>query len=40
MGCVQKVDYYLPCALEIVSKVASYGIIAGSAMLKLPQIVP
>ncbi|KAH8046601.1 hypothetical protein JL720_16326 [Aureococcus anophagefferens] len=38
VGCVKKVDYYLPCALEIVSKVASYGIIAGSAMLKLPQI--
>ncbi|KAH8060897.1 hypothetical protein JL720_13486 [Aureococcus anophagefferens] len=38
VGCVKKVDYYLPCALEIVSKVASHGIIAGSAMLKLPQI--
>ena len=38
VGCVKRLDYYLPCALEVISKVVSYGIIAGSALLKVPQI--
>ena len=38
VGCVHKFDYYLPCALEILSKVVSFAIIGGSLMLKVPQI--
>lgn len=38
VGCVRKIDYYLPCALDILSKAASYAIIAGALVLKLPQI--
>ena len=38
VGCVRSIDYYLPCALDILSKAASYGIIAGALVLKVPQI--
>ena len=38
VGCVRKLDYYLPCALDAVSRAASLCIVAGAALLKVPQI--
>ena len=38
VGCLKKLDYYAPCALDAVSKAASLGIVAGAALLKVPQI--
>lgn len=38
VGCLRKLDYYAPCALDAVSKAASLGIVAGAALLKVPQI--
>ena len=38
VGCVRKLDYYLPCALDAVSRAASLAIVAGAALLKVPQI--
>jgi len=38
VGCARRLDYYLPCALDVLSKAASVGIIAGAALLKVPQI--
>ena len=33
VGCVRKLDYYLPCALDAVSRTASLAIVAGAALL-------
>lgn len=38
VGVARRYDYYLPCAIEIVSKVLGYCVVAGSLGYKLPQI--
>ena len=38
VGCVRRLDYYLPCALDVISNAASLAIVAGAALLKAPQI--
>ncbi|KAJ1450830.1 hypothetical protein M885DRAFT_531251 [Pelagophyceae sp. CCMP2097] len=37
-GVLASLPYYLPCALDIISKTLGYAIVLGSTTLKLPQI--
>jgi hypothetical protein len=39
-GILARFDYYLPCALKIISKAMGYAIVAFSSILKIPQIYP
>lgn len=38
VGVVRQINYYLPCAMNVVSKVLGYAVILGSLGFKLPQI--